>query len=421
MPTSVTLFSTSDNMGGASMGALRLQQALSRYTPLFSQILVQQKQTSNEAVVAYDDSWWGKKQALSRFARERLYLKAYEKSKEQHWAFDPALYGVDVTDHPFVQKANILHLHWINHGFLSTKSFQKLADLKKPIVWTMHDMWPFTGGCHHSGDCDHYEVECGDCKFLRYPSEIDLSHEIWERKKKVMDPALLTMVACSDWLAHRARQSSLLKDHTVVSIPNPIDTDVFKPIDKKEARWKLNVPQHKHLILFAAMRVDAPMKGFSYFKEALEKMAALYPETKNQVELLIFGQTQGLPALPYRSHHLGRLSDPERIARAYSAASVFVIPSLEENLPYTIMEAMACGTPSVGFRIGGIPELIDDGINGALADYRSSDDLMRAMYQAIYAPNAKQLQQNARKKVLENYAEPVIARRYEDLYKHLKM
>ncbi|OZI09067.1 glycosyl transferase group 1 [Siphonobacter sp. BAB-5385] len=416
MPTSVTLLSTSDNMGGASIGAVRLQQALSRYSPLYSQILVQEKNTQNPAIAALDDSWLGKKKALFRFAGERLYLKAYEASKKQHWAFDPAVLGVDVTEHPFVQKAQILHLHWINHGFLSTQSFQKLVETDKPLVWTMHDMWPFTGGCHHSGECDHFINKCGHCKFLRYPSEVDLSNQIWERKQKVMDPANLTTVACSDWLANRARKSSLLKKHTIVSIPNPLDTDVFKPTEKKAARWKLNLPQHKHLILFAAMRVDAPMKGFSYFKEALERLATAHPETKEQIELVIFGQTEGLPKLPYPAHHLGRLSNPERIALAYSAASVFVIPSLEENLPYTIMEAMACGTPSVGFNIGGIPELIDDGVNGALAEYRSSEDLMRALYQTLYQSDYESLRRNARQKVLTQYAEPVIARRYQTLY-----
>ncbi|MFT4031415.1 MAG: glycosyltransferase family 4 protein [Siphonobacter sp.] len=419
MSYSVTLLSTSDNMGGASIGAVRLQQAFSRYSSLQSHILVQEKNTDNPSITQFDSSWLGKKKKLIRFAGERLFLKACEASKEHHWAFDPALLGLDVTKHPLVQQADLIHLHWINHGFLSTHSLAKLAGMNKPLVWTMHDMWPFTGGCHHSGECDHYTQYCGVCKFLGKPSPTDLSNQVWHRKNTALTNAPLTAVACSEWLAGRARESSLLQNHQVVTIPNPLDTNVFKPTDKTLARRTLGLPTDKHFILFAAMRVDAPMKGFTYFKEALEKMYAEYPETTDQIELLLFGQTEGVPPLPYPAHSLGRLSDASRIALAYSAASVFVIPSLEENLPYTIMEAMSCGTPSIGFHIGGIPELIDDGLNGALASYRSSTDLKRAIHQTLYSPNYEILRQNARQKVLTQYAEPVIAQRYFDLYKEV--
>lgn len=405
-------------MGGASIGAVRLQQALSRYSDWDSLILTREKNTANPAVLPYSTSGIEKRFAFGRFAAERLYLKAFEKAKEQHWAFDPALFGANLKHHPAITDADILHLHWINHGFLSTRSLAGLALLGKPLVWTMHDMWPFTGGCHHSGECENYTGSCGNCKFLRNPSSSDLSHSIWKRKEKALAPSRLTAVACSDWLAGRAQRSGLFGARKVVSIPNPLDTEVFTPVSKVAARRALGLPEDKHLILFAAMRLDAPMKGFSYFREALERLAQQIPESRENTGLLLFGQSDAkdFEGLPYRAHALGRLSDPQRIAQAYAAASVFVIPSLEENLPYTIMEAMACGTPAVGFEIGGIPELIDDGINGGLATYRSAESLSRKIAEVLYSPGYDRLSENARAKVLASYSEKVIAGRYAALY-----
>lgn len=405
-------------MGGASIGAVRLQQALSRYSDWNSNILVREKNTSNPSVVPYSSSAWGKRIGFARFAAERLYLKAFEASKEQHWAFDPALFGTDLTGHPAVVKADVLHLHWINHGFLSTGSLAGLARSGKPLVWTMHDMWPFTGGCHHSGECENYTGRCGNCKFMRRPAPSDLSHSVWQRKERALAGGNLTAVACSEWLADRARRSGLFGQRKVVAIPNPLDTDVFAPVPKQQARRTLGLPENKHLILFAAMRLDAPMKGFAYFREALERLAAAFPESRETTELLLFGQSkeEDFAGLPYKAHALGRLSDSQRIAQAYAAASVFVIPSLEENLPYTIMEAMSCGTPSVGFRIGGIPELIDDGVNGGLAAYRSAESLSGKIAAVLFGEGYEALCDNARVKVVTSYSEKVIAKRYAEVY-----
>ncbi len=412
---SILLLNTNDNGGGAAVACLRLLKAVRQYTDLKIRVLVQEKNTQNLEISVVDGSWLGNKMAFFRFVLERLYFLFFEKNKSVRYQFNPAKFGIDISQHRLVKQADALHLHWTNFGFLSLAGLQQLLKTNKPVVWTLHDMWAFTGGCHHAGDCEGYKTSCGHCKFLKNPSQTDLSHQIWKQKAKIFEGQNLTIVACSEWLANRARQSSLFKNHRVLAIPNPIDVSVFKPITKKEARLALGLSPQKQFILFAAMRIDAIGKGFSYFAEAL---TILTQGLDNEVELLIFGSNQSgdFDALPFKVHNLGRLSDPHQIALVYSAASVFVIPSLEENLPNTIMEAMACGTPCVGFEVGGIPEMIDHQHNGYLASYKSSEDLANGLRWVLQNGDYEVLRQNAIQKVSDNYTEEVVAKRYADLY-----
>jgi glycosyltransferase involved in cell wall biosynthesis len=312
-----------------------------------------------------------------------------------------------------------VHLHWVNFGFLSIDSLKKLFKTNKPIVWTLHDMWAFTGGCHHSGTCNNYQNTCGNCtQFLKKSSDNDLSNQIWQHKKEAFEGANLTIVTCSDWLGQRAKHSSLFKNTRVETIPNPIDIELFKPVAKSEARTKLGLDPSKNYILFAAMRVSAVGKGFAYFKEALD---ILKQQNLDNTELLIFGQSAGLESenLPFKINALGYLDSPDKIALVYAAASLFAIPSLEENLPNTIMESLACGTPVVGFEVGGIPEMIDHQQNGYLATYKSSESLATGIQYVLQNTDYQQLCTNARQKIIENYSESVVAQRYVKLYESL--
>lgn len=417
----VVFINTSDSSGGAAIACSRLHKALEKHTNVRGKILVQEKKTDNPAVVTIADTTIKKQLVWARFITERLLFLPYEKSKAIRFLFNRGIIGVDISKHPLVQKADVIHLHWVNFGFLSTRSIKKLLALGKPVVWTFHDMWPFTGGCHHSGDCENYQIACGNCKFLNKPGDNDISHQDWFSKKTAYTVDNFTAVGCSDWLSGRARQSSLLADFKVESIPNPLDTAVFYPMDKSDARRQLGLPTQKHLILFAAMRVNAPMKGFSYFQEALLWLKEQQPNLSEQVELLVFGQAdeQVLSQLPFPAHQLGHLSDPAKISLAYNAASVFVTPSLEENLPNTIMESFACGTPAVGFSIGGIPEMIDHQENGFLADYRSVSSLAEGIRWTLENNKDGDLSVKARQKVMTTYAEDIVAARYFQLYESL--
>lgn len=417
----VVFINTSDSSGGAAIACSRLQKALEKHSSIKGDILVQEKKTDNPAVTTIANTSLKKQFVWARFIAERLLFLPYERSKEIRFLFNRGIVGVDISKHPLVQNADIIHLHWVNFGFLSTDSIKKLLALGKPVVWTFHDMWPFTGGCHHSGECENYQIECGNCKFIKNPAGNDISRKDWFSKNSAYQPNHFTAVGCSQWLTKRARNSSLLNGFKIESIPNPIDISVFSPISKTEARQQLNLPTDKHLILFAAMRINALMKGFSYFQEALSQLKNQSPELSESIELLVFGQAEeeALNQLPFKTHKLGHLSDIKQIGLAYNAASVFVTPSLEENLPNTIMESFACGTPAVGFNIGGIPEMIDHQQNGYLSEYKSVESLATGIQWVLENNKDGEISKEARGKVLGSYAENIVASQYETLYKSL--
>ena len=456
----ITILSTFDNQGGAAIAASRLNKALNN-NGLTSNVLVQDKKGDDVTTQSIANTWFQKKMAFARFALDRLQFIFYEKSKDVRFSFSQATVGVDVSSHPFIQQSDVIHLHWINFGFLSLNSLNNLIKTNKPIVWTLHDMWAFTGGCHYSGDCENYLNACGNCvPFLKNPSDTDLSNQVWQRKAAIFKKSNFTVVACSEWLAQKARKSSLLQGKTIISIPNPIDTKVFQPINKTIARKHFGLSPDKKYILFAAAKVGDVRKGFAYFTEALSMLDArdsmldfrnstfgfdekltsnikyrtpnIEPQISNpkhrtpNIELLIFGQAQvaDFDGLPFRVNLLGQLSDIDSIVMAYSAASVFVIPSLEDNLPNTIMESMACGTPVVGFEVGGIPEMIDHKTSGMsptgyLAQYKSSEDLAKGIQYVLEEADYQALCENSRKKVVENYSEEVVSEKYKKVYQSL--
>ncbi len=415
-------------MGGAAIACLRLLNTLNQTEGIEATMLVQEKKRDNPNVKAIAETWLQKKMAFARFVQERLFFKFQEKNKEIRFAFSPANSGIDISVHPLVQEADIIHLHWINFGFLSIKSLKKLFALKKPIVWTLHDMWAFTGGCHHSGDCENYQISCGNCvQYLKNPSPTDLSNKVWQRKNAFFSPtpALpdrvgVSFIACSQWLASRAKKSSLLKDFSVKAIPNPLDINLFSPQNKVDARKKLGLPTDKKLILFVAAKVSVIWKGFGYFQESLEILKAQYPHNQD-IELIILGESdaEAIEKLPFKAHTLGRISDVNKIVSIYSAADVFVTSSIQENLPNTIMEAMACGTPAVGFEVGGIPEMIESYKNGFLAKYKSAESLADGIKWVLFEANNAELSSNARQKVLDNYSEKVVIEQYLEVYRSL--
>ncbi|WP_435356266.1 glycosyltransferase family 4 protein [Emticicia sp. SJ17W-69] len=425
----ILLINTDDSMGGAAIACLRLLTALERTEGIEVNMLVQEKKRNHLNVKAIANTWLQKKLAFERFVRERLYFQFYEKSKQIRFAFSPANTGIDISEHPLVKEADIIHLHWVNFGFLSISSLEKLFKLNKPIVWTLHDMWAFTGGCHHSGDCENYQVACGNClQYLKNPSLNDLSNQIWHKKNTIFNPTPtlpnregVRIIGCSQWLANRAKKSSLLKDFSVKAIPNPLDINLFLPQNKIEARQKLGLPIDKKLILFVAAKVSVIWKGFSYFQESLEILKSQIA-TKSQsqdIELVVLGESdeETINKLSFKAYTLGRISDVNQIVSIYSAADIFVTSSIQENLPNTIMEAMSCGTPSVGFEVGGIPEMIENKTNGFLAKYKSAESLAEGMKWALYEANYAELSKNARQKVVDNYSEKVVIEQYLEVYK----
>lgn len=416
----ILLLNTFENRGGAAVACKRLMKALQK-SGVSVKMLVRDKQTDNTDVVSVNTSFGETKINFFRFVWERLviWLNNFF-SRKNLFAVSLANTGVDVSEHLLVQEADVIHIHWMNQGFLSLKSVEKLIRLKKPVVWTMHDMWPCTGICHHARNCSHYTQDCGDCFFLKLSGKKDLSYRIFQKKLQV-GYENICFVACSNWLKIKAEKSRLLKHSKLTVIPNPLDINLFSPVDKSEVRQKLGLSLNSYFLLFGAAKVRDVRKGFEYYFEALRLLNREMPELNGKLKLIFMGES-GLEMphdIPYPAHFTGFLTDEKEIADWYNAASLFVLPSLEENLPNMIMESMACGTPVVGFDTGGIPEMIDHKYNGYVARYKDSYDLMKGMCWLLEQADCKKVSENARKKVIDCYSEEIVAERFSQLYSDL--
>lgn len=417
----ICLLNTTDITGGAAIACNRLTAALCKNS-IEAKQLVQKQLSDRSFVKSTTKSKIGRYQNFVHFAREVRAVSKVIRSRDLLFSFSISKYGQDISSNKFIQEADIIHLHWINQGFLSLKGIEKLIGLGKPMVWTLHDMWTFTGGCHYTGDCEKYLQQCGNCPLLKRPAAFDISSQVWLHKRKLIGNANITFVTCSNWLRSIAKQSHILHDQKVISIPNPIDTELFKPQPKDKTRLNLHLPTDKYLILFGAANMLDKRKGLLYLIDALEFIKKKYPNEAKKIELVVFGKANQnmTDLLPMKSYNLSYISTQQQIAEVYSIADLFVLPSLEDNLPNTVMEAMACGTPVVAFNIGGIPQMVDHKQNGYLATYKSAFDLAEGIIQMLFRiENTDAFKQSARKKVVQNFNEKTVAAYYIELYNKL--
>ncbi|WP_019988963.1 glycosyltransferase family 4 protein [Rudanella lutea] len=416
----VTLLSTYHLNGGAGVAATRLHRAL-RKAGGQSTLLVERESTPEPGVVGLAESALQKQWATARFALDRLSFVPYEKNKSVRFHFSPATIGANLSGHPAVKEADVLHLHWTNFGFLSLTGLRKLVRSGKPVVWTLHDMWAFTGGCHYARGCTHFRHACGQCPYLRQPIPHDLSNRVFEQKLDILREAnRLHIVTPSRWLAQEALSSKLLGRFPITTIPNTLDQGVFRPIEKAEAGRQLGLPDTgRPRLLFGSFNTTDPRKGFRYFADALHRLHTHWPTL--QPEILVFGKgaTHDANALPYPIRQLGVLTNEADIVAAYNAADALVVPSLEDNLPNTVVESMACGTPVVGFRTGGIPELIEHTQTGYLSTVGSAAELADGLAFVLNHPNPTTMRQQARQFAQRQLAEDVVAQAHLRLYQTL--
>ena len=411
----ILIVNTSELAGGAAVAANRLKDALNNNGDK-ARMLVRDKQTDDVTVVGLRQSW----RQQWRFLWERwCILWHLHFSKHYLFKLDIANTGTDITRLREFKEADVVHLHWVNQGMLSLSNIRKILDSGKPVVWTMHDVWPATAICHLTMGCQNFKSQCRRCKYLPgNGSENDLAAKTWKRKQAVLHGRHIWFVACSKWLAGEARKSGLLKNQRITSIPNPIDTRVFCPKDQAQARQRLELPQDKRLLLFVSQRVTHENKGMSYLVEACRRLVEEKPQLAETLGVVILGghaeELEMQFALP--TYPLGYISDSQRIVDVYNAADLFVLPSLSENLPNTIMEAMACGVPCVGFNVGGIPEMIDHRQNGYVAKYRDAADLAAGISWVLGEADRGTLSQKALRKVHTNYSEQAVALQYTEVY-----
>lgn len=410
----VLLINTAERIGGAAIAASRLMEAL-KNNGIKAKMLVRDKQTDQITVVALRKSW----RRIIQFAWERIVIWAANGfTRRNLFAVDIANTGTDITSLPEFTQADVIHLHWVNQGMLSLNDIDKIIKSGKPVVWTMHDMWPFTGICHYSGTCRKYEKQCHNCEMLLKPHKKDLSYKIFNKKKKIYSDNNITFVACSHWLEDMAKNSILINNHEITSIPNAINTNLFRPRSKKFAREKLNLPLDKKLLLFGSMKITDKRKGIDYLIEACKIIANNNTELSKDLGVVVLGSNseQYASLFPFPIYNMNYVSNEKELVDIYNAIDLYVTPSLQDNLPNTIVEAMACGIPCVGFQIGGIPQMIDHLHNGYVAEYKSSEDLANGIVWIFTEGDYQTLSEEALRKAISSYSETTIAHQYIQIY-----
>lgn len=406
--------STFDTTGGAAIAAYRLHRGLQNIS-VDSQMLVRAKFSDDKAVVMPKTDL-GKSVARLRANLDSLPLRFYHNI--DHHTFSPQWVLDGIAPQVAQLTLDVINLHWACNGYLQIETIPKL---KKPLVWTLHDMWSFTGGCHYSEKCDRYTNSCGACPQLKSNRDWDLSRSVWQRKAKAWKELNLTIVSPSHWLAQCARKSFLFQDLRVEVIPHGLDTARYKPINKKVAREIFNLPQDKQIILFGAVSATQDRrKGFDLLQLALQKLGQ--SQWKEKIELVVFGSSQPENSinLGFNAHYLNRLNDDTSLALVYSSADVMIVPSVQEAFGQTASESLACGTPVVAFNATGLPDIVEHQQNGYLARPFEIEDLAQGIAWVLEDKERHQkLCDRAREKAEQEFTLELQAPRYLSLYEDI--
>ena len=397
--------------GGAARGAYWLHLGL-KGQGVDSKIFTNSKVTfGDDDVISTLKSKKDKAINIIRCQIENLFLLFYPKRKRI--IFSTGLLGVNFTKTKEYKEADIIHLHWINRSFVNIKILRKID---KPIVWTIRDMWPFSGGCHVAIalNCENFKFGCGNCKQLNSNLKFDLSKFILYRKKKYF-PKSMKIVGISPWITEEAKQSKLFNKFDVKCIFNNINADDFYPVKKEVARKILGIKTPKKIILVCAQNLKDFYKGFDKFIEALKTL------NKDKYFLSFYGDLDKsvIKSLGFEYKSFGFLYDIVSMKLLYSAADVFVAPSLMDAFGKTLAEAMSCNTPVVCFNATGPKDIVDHKINGYKAKPFSSDDLAKGIEWVINHKNHQQLCTEAREKVLKKFDSKIVAEQYINLYKSI--
>lgn len=414
----VTLISVSDNDRGASRSAYRLHLGLRRLG-VESRMFVQGQVTGGADVVRYQPTT----RLLSGLARNwrryqlnrsmRPYLATLPRERT-FFTDDRTSYLSDPL--PQIPPADVLHVHWVAE-FLDYPAFFRWLPAQKPFVWTLHDMASITGGCCYDLGCGKFAQSCGACPQLGSRAERDLSRQIWTRKKRSygrLDPARVRIVAPSQWLAREVRRSSLLGRFECRVIPYGLDLEMFQPRDRHVARRLLGVPPDAKVLLFVADKVTDYRKGYFVLEQALD---GIPPD-----DIFVVCVGREAPASIQRFRHLTAdgIANDRVLSFIYSAADIFVAPSLADNLPNTVLEATACGVPTVAFDAGGVPDMVRPGVTGLLAKAGDAAELRGAILQLLSdTQRLCAMRANCRRIALEEYDLTLQARRYMQMYEEL--
>ena len=434
----VLSINTNDSHGGAARAAMRIMHGVQQHG-IETQMLVKVKHSNSEQVVTFQrflsKSWlyriadWGASKVKNKW--QYMQWRPYRKSKENVFMSDSR--GTRLGGALQKLDYDILHLHWINQRFLD---LHELQHVNKPIVWTLHDSWPFCGVCHYFLDCELYKTHCGDCPMLHSGKVKDLAYRIFEEKMRTYQDLNLHIVTPSHWLGECAKQSALFGRFPVTIIPNCLETDVYRPLLEQEVDERLSVAVEynsalhavkrvagekaaKPLILYGAMNAATDrIKGFASLLSALQ----LLDQQGFEANLIVFGASESDLPMQFEHinvHFVGYISDTDTLVTLYNLADLMVVPSLTENLSCAIMESLSCETPVCCFDIGGNGDMIDHQVNGYLAKEKDSEDLALGIRWCLDNNKDGSLSAAARKKVLDNYTIERIGQHYADLYESI--
>jgi len=391
--------STSDKNGGAAIAAFRLHNAMLS-TGINSKYLVLDRTLNDRIDILTISKYIYYTKKIVNILFEKITTKNMRTTNGLYSSFK---YGIDISKTREVIEADVIYLHWIN-SFVNYHVLKKILKKGKLVLWFMHDMFPLTGGCHHSLECASYQEQCRKCPYHQGSALTDLSITQYRIKKKIYSKFQnIVFVAPSRWLFNCAKNSGLTKNKQIFHVPNLITTNIFRSINKNTARDLFLLSHNVKIIGFGAdSALINPYKGWSYLKDALEILSKDEALQGINIEVLIFGSSYSeeiATKVPFSIHFTGRLYDEYSLAVTYNCMDVFVIPSLAENFPNTILESFVCNVPVVGFNVGGIPDMIDHKKNGYLAKYKSANDLAEGLKFVLLSKKYKSLCHEGYKKM----------------------
>lgn len=430
-----TLFvNTNDTSGGAARAAMRIMRGV-RQLDVDAQMFVKCKHSNAEDVVSlnqflpknklYRIADWVAQKVKNKY--HHLLWRPYCKTKENVFMSDSR--GTRLGGALQKLDYDVLHLHWINQRFIKLQELPK----DKPIVWTLHDSWPFCGVCHYFIDCERYQTHCGDCPMLHSGKEKDLAYRVFEEKLRAYRVLNLHIVSPSRWLGECAKQSALFGCFPVTVIPNCLETDVYRPLSEQEIDERLSVAIEynpalhqvkravgekaaKPLILYGAMNAATDrIKGFASLLSALQAL----DKQGFEANLVVFGASESDLPMQFEHisvHFIGYVSDTDLLVTLYNLADVMVVPSLTEVFGQTASEALACATPVVCFKTTGIQEVVDHQVCGYLAKEKDAEDLAYGIRWCLDNNKNGALSIAARKKVMKNYTIERVGQQYKEVY-----
>lgn len=409
----VVFLSTNQTRGGAAIAANRYFDAYCSEggDAVYASGRVQKP---GPGIVSLRHSWPVRKLVKYLFKQERRKTQKQKVPNEGYWS-------APVNSrfrYPKIKKLkpDLVCLNWINDDFLS---IDEIGRFKVPVVWVFHDLWAVTGGCHYPGSCTGFNQSCGNCPKLKYPGENDWSRQIWRKKYEAWNHLDMTILCPSNWMARQVKKSRLFGDKRIEVCPYSIETEIFKPMESESFRDELGIRPNQKVLLFGAVNsMHDIRKGAHLLVEALEKLEGRIDP--DELVFMVFGaeKSPALEKVPFRIINLGFVSEKEDLARYYAASTAFVLPSLEDNLPNTVLESLACGTPVVAFDIGGISDMIDHGDNGFLVERVDTSLLADALEAIVTMPSDQYeiMQTASRRKIEEHYSREVVGQKLKEIF-----